>query len=331
MDQQKRYRSDLIERHLSLMSKRGRLKQSQVPEYRRELHKMLAALAEEGMGCTPLQIGEKEIEWLLNDHWNGLSAKTKRWYLSILNGLLKRHKNTVISDMQLGWPRSQRVQVEWLTPEESVVLMDTAVGVERIVVHLELHLGLRRCEVQRLKLSDIGQGCFQIMGKGKGEGKPRTVAWAPETYEELPKWLDLRDRIVDAAMKCGKPLREPEELVIYWHGGRLQGYSDSGLDKIMIGVVERARIDKPGLHHRNRRTWGRLTMEAAGKDNERALLIVSESYGHEDLKQTRQYLGLVIDEQRDVGEKRAEYLERIKERMRKGLPPEKDFSQRITR
>lgn len=331
MDQQKRYRSDLIERHLSLMSKRGRLKQSQVPEYRRELHKMMAALAKEGMGCTPLQIGEKEIEWLLNDHWNGLSAKTKRWYLSILNGLLKRHKNTVISDMQLGWPRSQRVQVEWLTPEESVVLMDTAVGVERIVVHLELHLGLRRCEVQRLKLSDIGQGCFQIMGKGKGEGKPRTVAWAPETYEELPKWLDLRDSIVDAAMKRGKPLREPEELVIYWHGGRLQGYSDSGLDKIMTGVVERARIDKPGLHHRNRRTWGRLTMEAAGKDNERALLIVSESYGHEDLKQTRQYLGLVIDEQRDVGQKRAEYLERIKKRMQKGLPPEKDFSQRITR
>ena len=99
----------------------------------------------------------------------------------------------------------------------------------------------------------------------------------------------------------------------------------------MERLVQRAGIDKPGLHHRNRRTWGRLTMEAAGRDNERALLIVSESYGHEDLKQTRQYLGLVIDEQRDVGQKRAEYLERIRERMKKGLPPEKDFSIRITR
>ncbi len=103
------------------------------------------------------------------------------------------------------------------------------------------------------------------------------------------------------------------------------------LDRIMMKLVQRAGIDKPGLHHRNRRTWGRCTMEAAGRDNEKALLIVSESYGHEDLKQTRQYLGLVIDEQRDVGQKRAEYLERIRERMKKGLPPEKDFSIRITR
>ncbi|MBP8685280.1 MAG: hypothetical protein KBH31_00275 [Methanomassiliicoccales archaeon] len=58
---------------------------------------------------------------------------------------------------------------------------------------------------------------------------------------------------------------------------------------------------------------------------------MSESYGHEDLRQTRQYLGLVIDEQRDVGLRRAEYLERIKKRMQQGLPPEKDFSQRIAR
>ncbi|MCE5260616.1 MAG: hypothetical protein LLG21_01390 [Euryarchaeota archaeon] len=76
---------------------------------------------------------------------------------------------------------------------------------------------------------------------------------------------------------------------------------------------------------------GGTPQKAAGRDNERALLIVSESYGHEDLKQTRQYLGLVIDEQRDVGLRRAEYLKRIKKRMQQGLPPEKDFSQRIAR
>ena len=76
---------------------------------------------------------------------------------------------------------------------------------------------------------------------------------------------------------------------------------------------------------------GGTPQKEAGRDNERALLIVSEAYGHEDLKQTRQYLGLVIDEQRDVGLRRAEYLERIKKRMQQGLPPEKDFSQRIAR
>ncbi len=99
----------------------------------------------------------------------------------------------------------------------------------------------------------------------------------------------------------------------------------------MERLVQRTGIDKPGLHHRNRRTRGRLTMEAAGRDNEKALLIVSEAYGHEDLKQTREYLGLPLDDLDEVQRKRAEYMTRIRERMKEGLPPEKDFSIRISR
>jgi len=66
-------------------------------------------------------------------------------------------------------------------------------------------------------------------------------------------------------------------------------------------------------------------------DNEKALLIVSEAYGHEDLKQTREYLGLPLDDLDEVQRKRAEYMSRIKDRMQKGLAPEKDFSIRISR
>ncbi len=327
----KYYRYEIIEKHLDLMNRRGRLKDSQVPSYRRELRMMLNDLHRAGLQSTPKQIGETEIEWLINERWTGLAVKTKRWKLTVLNGLLKRHKNNVIAEMQLGWPRSDRVHVEWLTPEEAVILMDAATGVERIVVHLELHLGLRRCEVQRMRLKDIGQGWLQVMGKGKGEGKPRKVVWAPETYEELPAWLEERERILDEARKKGGDFPEPEHLVIYRHGKKVSAYSDSGLDVVMMRAVGRSGIHKPGLHHRNRRTWGRCTMEAAGKDNEKALLIVSEAYGHEDLKQTREYLGLPLDDLDEVQRKRAEYLARIRDRMNKGLPPEKDFSIRISR
>jgi len=314
------------------MHKRGRLKSTQVPEYRRELLKMFNELEAAGLACTPSKIGEREIEWLLNENWAKNAVRTRRWKLTILNGFLKRHQNTVISQMQLGWPLNARVNVEWLSPEESVILMDAAVGVERIVLHLELHLGLRRCEVRNLRMQDIGMGWLQITGKGRGEGKPRTIAWAPETYSELPAWLEERERLIEKARKdLGPGIADPEHLVIYYHMRKLSGYSDNGLDRVMERVVARTRIDKPGLHHRNRRTWGRLTMEAAGKDNQKALLIVSETYGHEDLKQTRKYLGLAINEQQDVQEKRSEYVQRIRERMKKGLPPEKDFSMRISR
>jgi len=77
--------------------------------------------------------------------------------------------------------------------------------------------------------------------------------------------------------------------------------------------------------------WKAALLEATGKDNQKALLIVSETYRHEDLKQTRKYLGLAINEQEDVQEKRSEYMQRIRGRMKKGLPPEKDFSMRISR
>jgi integrase len=212
------------------------------------------------------------------------------------------------------------------------MLMDAAVGVERMVVHLELHLGLRRCEVQRLKIGDIHGGWMQVMGKGKGAGKPRKVAWSPETYEELPRWMEERERIIQEVEKLSrKPLADPEPLIIYRQGKKIRSYSDSGLDGIMTRAAERAGIFKQGLHHRNRRTWGRLTMEAAGRDNDKALLIVSEAYGHEDLKQTREYLGLPLDDLQEIQRSRAEYMQRIKKRMQQGLPPEKDFSLRITR
>lgn len=119
--------------------------------------------------------------------------------------------------------------------------------------------------------------------------------------------------------------------MIYYHMRKLSGYSDNGLDRVMERAVARSGIDKPGRHHRNRRTWGRCTMEAAGKDNQKALLIVSETYGHEASSRRGKYLSLAINEQEDVQEKRSEYMQRIRERVKKGLPPEKDFSMRISR
>lgn len=57
--------------------------------------------------------------------------------------------------MQIAWPQDGRTRVDWLSPEEAVRLVDAAQGVERIVVHLELRLGLRRIEVLRLTVKDF--------------------------------------------------------------------------------------------------------------------------------------------------------------------------------
>jgi hypothetical protein len=41
--------------------------------------------------------------------------------------------------------------MDWLSPEMAHRTMEMAEGMERIVVHLELNLGLRRIEVLRLR------------------------------------------------------------------------------------------------------------------------------------------------------------------------------------
>jgi integrase len=58
-------------------------------------------------------------------------------------------------------------------------------GMERIVVHLGLHIGFRRVEVLRLKVSDIKLGKMKLIGKGRQGGKPRTLTLHPQTLPEL--------------------------------------------------------------------------------------------------------------------------------------------------
>ncbi|MDD1772267.1 MAG: hypothetical protein LUQ09_05035 [Methanomassiliicoccales archaeon] len=59
------------------------------------------------------------------------------------------------------------------------------------------------------------------------------------------------------------------------------------------------------------------------------LFIIDEARDHKGLKQKRQYFGLPLDDLDEVKKKCAEFLARIKDRMKKGTPPEKDFTVRI--
>jgi len=55
--------------------------------------------------------------------------------------------------------------------EKAMALIDAARGVERPVIHLELRLMMRRCEVVRLTVQDKFQGVLEARGKGHGACK----------------------------------------------------------------------------------------------------------------------------------------------------------------
>jgi len=82
--------------------------------------------------------------------------------------------------------------IRWLTDERAAALRLSAQGIERMVVHLELDLGLRRIEVLRLGLGDIETGRMgenEIMILGKGE-KWRSINGDPDTAAILADWLE---------------------------------------------------------------------------------------------------------------------------------------------
>jgi len=212
--------------------------------------------------------------------------------------------------MLIAWPQDRRTRVDWLSPEEAVRVMDAAQGIERIVVHLELRLGLRRIEVLRLSVKDVREQILDVHGKGRGGGKWRTLAWAPDTKAELEHYLSLREEMIAQARQKNRRAEEPEAFLIYRKGGKLYGYERTGVDNMVHAVARRAGITRPIGNHTLRRTCGRL-MHYAGVP----LVDIAEAFGHSDVKTTMRYLGLTIDDLSKAQERTLSYLDRVRNGM----------------
>lgn len=306
-----RYLDTLVEEYLQRLKRRGKANENTVTKYRRILRNTLHVLRNADLNYTPKRIGEDEIDYLLEEAWADLSPATRRWQISIFGKFLKTTaRNDVVEQMMIVWPTDNRINVDWLTPQEAVALLEAARGIERIIIHLELRLGLRRIEVRRLRVQDIGNGVIQVHGKGRGGGKWRTIAFAPDTPSELRYYMDIRERIIEEAGDINPSVKIPEQLLIYRKGSRLGAYGNTALDNILKRAAKRAGIQRPISHHTLRRSKGRFNW-MAGVD----LVTISESYGHSDTKQTIRYLGLTVEDLAGAEEKTFEFLQSLKTRM----------------
>ncbi|MEM2943695.1 MAG: site-specific integrase [Methanomassiliicoccales archaeon] len=267
-----------------------------------------------GLESDPEKIGKNELEFLRWQEWRDETSATQRWKFAILNGFLKYCGNSIWDRMTWTWPQDSRIFVDWLSPEETIKMLNSARGVERIVIHLELRLGLRRVEVKRLRISDIYQyhigaenvGYMNIHGKGRAGGKWRTIAFAPDTQEEIEAWMRERDRMIREGLAKYPEQKIPSQLVIYCRHGRLGSYGDTALDNIVIRVAKRCGIDRPVSNHTLRRTCGR-NLHLAGVSIEE----IASLLGHSDTKQTMEYLGLTIDDLKRAHELGYSYLKAV--------------------
>ncbi|MDD1770097.1 MAG: site-specific integrase [Methanomassiliicoccales archaeon] len=135
---------------------------------------------------------------------------------------------------------------------------------EKMLVHCNLDLGMRKCEVRRLTIKSFAKGRVStvlIHGKGRNGGKFRTLDWHPDTEAVLQGYLTCRDGLAAKASAKGSDQKVPDRLLIFERGGKLRPYGETMISNIISAVGKRAGKDRVS-NHDLRRTCGRMMYRA---------------------------------------------------------------------
>jgi len=268
-----------------------------IKKYRWNFTKMFKALEDAGLESNPALIGDTEIRYLLDVTWAKHEASTRKWYASTLSMVLTRFGNEILKEMNLKFPQDCRTNVNWLTPQEMMDLLDFGLTpLEATIIHLELCLGLRNVETKRLRLQDIHDGYMDVRGKGVDLGKWRTVPFHPDTKNILRIWMKERNKMIAEAQKYRPNIIVPDNLIIwksYVKKPQIGVYSEesNGLTKITINRV-RERLGIDFENHTLRRTFGRSLWLSKRVQTE----TISKIYGHSDTRTTLDYIGVNLDD-----------------------------------
>ena len=260
MPSKERLKHDYVDQFLRSRRDEANLASKTISKYNVVLTQAIDALDTAGLNCYPKKIGKDEINYLRKNHFVENSPSYNRWKLAIFGGWLSWYDNKILEKMRIPWPQEGRINVDWLEPQEVIRLKRAARGIERLVIHLELDLGLRRIDMYRLKLSSIHQGYFEVHGKGRAGGKKRTISWDEETEGILAEYYIIRADIINKARILNSKSKEPDGLLIYQKGKRLGQYQMTAIDNIVIRVAQRAGLSRKITNHTLRRTCGRSTI-----------------------------------------------------------------------
>ncbi len=290
-----RWRSALstqLEEYGDYLRKRRR-REHTVYEYKRVIGHALEALMEAGLNHTPCSVGEEEIYFLYNEAYGNLMPRTARIQLSIVGTFLKKvGKNPVVENMEIEWPEDERINAKWLEPYQAKTLKNAAMGMERMLVHLELDCLMRRCEVLRLTLRDFRGSQIDIQGKGRSGGKPRSVPYHPKTPAELDHYMKVRGAMVAEARRRNPAAQVPDSVMVWARWGRMGSIGETSADRILKTVAERADLPLDMVsHHVLRRTGARIQWLAGTP-----IGAISKTLGHKSEAQTIRYLGLNLED-----------------------------------
>lgn len=291
-----------IDRYLRELEDMGRAKRT-IDHYRWTLYRLFDALKENGYDLNPKRIGREEADFIRYEFHEGSTPKYVAEQLKILKSFCLHAGNNEMAKVDTSFGNVPPTNVRWLTQEEAYNLRDCAKGIERMVIHLELDLGLRRIEVIRLGMSSFQGEAILIHGKGRNGGKWRKINQHPETPRILEEYLrNHREREIAKAKRKNPSVKIPDNLLIYELRGELHYYKKTSIDKMVKSAGERAEIYAVS-NHDLRRTCGRLMYHAGVR-----IEVIGRIFGHTDTKTTIRYLGLDLDDMSDAFSQYAEYM-----------------------
>jgi integrase/recombinase XerD len=256
------------------------------------LRTLFQALKDAKLAINPRNVGRQEINYIRKEFLLGRSERYKADMVSMLICFCKWAGNQDLAKLKIGFGNIQTKRVRWLTDEQTKTVKLNARGVERMILHCELDLGMRRIEMLRLKVSDFSSGrinSISLLGKGRYGGKPRMINWHPDTPGALEEYLELRGKEIKKARKKNNGAIIPPNLLIYERGGQLHAYKKSAVENYLNALGERA-----GFHFSNhdlRRTCGRMMFRAGV-----SIEIIARKFGHSDTRTTMRYLGLDFED-----------------------------------
>lgn len=202
--------------------------------------------------------------------------------------------------------------------QENILLSEPKTALEQMVIHLELYMGLRSVEVCRLRCQDIHYGRsphLEVRGKGRGDGKYRSVPFHEYTASILDEWLERRQELVNTVRTYDPYWEDPGNLLIWCHykNKPLAGpYSEMGgsLDRSVI-IPLRNRVGFHFGNHTLRRTFGRNLYHAGVN-----LETIAKILGHESTNETLKYIGVNLDDMNEAMNQLAKYQQNRKPRGR---------------
>lgn len=230
-------------------------------------------------------LGPKAVErWMREMVDDQLADSTRRLAFSVLGMFMEWmvRKGHIKRDPTIEFDSPRVAEQEPVTCEQEEVVQVWRIAPDargRLIILLEVQLGLRCVEVSRLTLADVGQRRMRVVGKF---GKQRYVGYAsiPEVRKALNDYLAVRGPkpgpLIQSYTRPGRGLTPQtiSQMVIRW--------------MYQAGVKERARDGKGG--HALRRTMA-SDLQDRGVD----AAVGSKIIGHSDLSSWNRYARVRTD------------------------------------